>query len=203
MSKSLKQILNTLGEIALGIIILLGIVFFIGELFDDKSAKETKDIEPKHKPENKLKKKKERLALVVSRIAELNPQRKKIERRILIGTRWVIAIGLVAYNIICLWLAYDWNFDLGNQMNVNGAAVMLYSFTAFILYGTPDNLVKEFKRKSKLRLKRKHIPMLSELKNLEQERDDLFLQISGLGTIDKSNLDVPKQLADNLKLVKQ
>ena len=164
MSKSLKQILNTLGEIALGIIILLGIVFFIGELFDDKSAKETKDIEPKHKPENKLKKKKERLALVVSRIAELNPQRKKIfkiERRILIGTRWVIAIGLVAYNIICLWLAYDWNFDLGNQMNVNGAAVMLYSFTAFILYGTPDNLVKEFKRKSKLRLKRKHIPMLS------------------------------------------
>ena len=80
---------------------------------------------------------------------------------------------------------------------------MLYSFTAFILYGTPDNLVKEFKRKSKLRLKRKHIPMLSELKNLEQERDDLFLQISGLGTIDKSNLDVPKQLADNLKLVKQ
>jgi hypothetical protein len=165
------------------VLVILGIIFFIGELFEGSNTKEIKENEKQPKPQDKLQKKKERLEIVKSKIAELNPLRKKIfktERRIFIGTRIVIATGFIIYNVLCLWLVYGWKFDLGEQMNINGAAVMLYSFIAFLLYGTPDNLVKEFKRKSKQRLKHKHIPMLSELKSLENEQKKLVIDIKNL-----------------------
>ncbi|MHB1105017.1 MAG: hypothetical protein ACYCZ2_01535 [Lutibacter sp.] len=180
-----KQENWSLGEIIIGVIAVIGIIFFIGELFGNNKEEDLKESETQ--PEKDLDKKKKRLTIVTTKIEELNPQRNKLiktERIILVGSRVVIATILVTVNIAYFWFN-NWHFDLGAQLNINGAILLSYSFVAFIIYGNPDTLVKEVKRKSKKRLKRKHIHILSELENLEKEKDVLIMEIEELEVLEK------------------
>lgn len=173
-------------EILVGVIAVIGFIFFIGELFRDKEDDKLKEAKPKPEqipqPENEnvLEKKIQRLNVVDEQISELTPKRKraiKAEKRILIWARIVIAFGFVLLNI---WYYITFNrsmFDLGNQMNINGVVVMLYSFIAFVIHGTPEKFIRNIKLNTKIYLRRKHLPLLSELKSLENEREQLLKEI--------------------------
>lgn len=195
----------SLGDIIFGVIAVIGIILFIGELFGNNKEEDIKESEPL--PEKDLDKKKKRLTIVTTKIEELNPQRNKLiktERIILVGSRVVIATILVTMNIAYFWFN-NWHFDLGAQLNINGAILLSYSFVAFIIYGNPDTLVKEVKRKSKKRLKRKHIYILSELENLEKERDILIMEVKELEAFEKveeANLMLLVAPADYVELNK-
>lgn len=70
-------------------------------------------------------------------------------------------------------------------------------FFAFIIYGTPDKLVRGIKLKTKKYLRRKHIHTLSELKSLEQEKKELILQIKELEQ--KEIVQVPVEIQHHEK----
>ncbi len=191
----------SIGDIIIGIIAVIGFIFFIGELFGNSSDNNIKEIEPE--PIKELDKKKERLNCITTNIEELKPIRNQLintERRILVGSRIVIASLLLAMNVAFLWIN-NWSFNLGNQLNINGALLLSYSFVAFIIYGNPDTLVKEIKRKSKLRLKRKHIHILSELSSLECEQKDLVSEIKMLE--EKEKIENIEQITNVVQIEQQ
>lgn len=188
MSKKKQQEDLSFLDIIIGVFAVIGIIFFIGELFDQSKKSEIKEVESK--PEKNIDKKKRRLSEVEKNIGVLSPHRNKLdntEKIIYLWSRIIIATGFVAINLGYLFYS-KWSFDLGGHLNLNGAIVLGYSFFAFIIYGSPAVLVKEIKLKSSNLLKRKHIHILSELKNFEKEREVLLIEIKELEVVEQNNL---------------
>ena len=177
----------------IGVFAVIGIIFFIGELFDYSNKSAVKEVESN--PEKNIDKKKRSLSEVEKNIEVLSPHRNKLdntEKIIYLWSRIIIATGFVAINLGYLFYS-NWSFDLGSHMNLNGAVVLGYSFFAFIIYGSPAVLVKEIKIKSSNLLKIKHIHILSELENFEKEREILLIEINELEAIEQNNLILIKQ----------
>lgn len=189
MSKHREEEPLTLWDILVGVFAVIGFVFFIGELFGNNE--DTKAIEEVPK-DNELDNKRVKLVEVEAKISQLQPykdQLNKTENRIYLWARIVIAIMFVGLNMLGLALN-NWQIDLGQHLNINGAIVLVYSFFAFIIYGTPDKLVRGIKLKTKKYLRQKHIHTLSELKSLEHEKKELTQQID---TLEKDIQSEPKQ----------
>ncbi|MCB0747219.1 MAG: hypothetical protein KDC90_07110 [Ignavibacteriae bacterium] len=189
MSKHREEEPLTLWDILVGVFAVIGFVFFIGELFG--SNEDTKAIEEAPK-DNELDNKRVKLAEVEAKISQLQPhkdQLNKTENRIYLWARIVIAIMFVGVNMLGLALN-NWQIDLGQHLNINGAIALVYSFFAFIIYGTPDKLIRGIKLKTKKYLRRKHIHTLSELKSLVKEKKELTQQIA---TLEKDIQSEPKQ----------
>ncbi|MGM5470647.1 hypothetical protein ACS386_10240 [Flavobacteriaceae bacterium LMO-SS05] len=181
-------------EFIIGVFAVIGFIFFLGELFSDSETKEPVKI----LPEDKLKSKRQRLEEVNNKLNELRPQKaelKRIEKIIYKWSRAVIAMGFIVTNIVVL-VINNWTFNLGTHLNVNGAIVTIYGFFAFIIYGSPSELVKAIKEKTANYLKKKHIHTLTELKELEQEHRTLLKEISDLETNIIENTNTIKQISN-------
>lgn len=167
-------------EIIIGVFAVIGFIFFIGQLFENKKESLPREVETK--PENSLEKKKKRLSDLERYIAKLSPHRNQLEiteRNIYLWSRIAIAIGFIGLNISYLYYS-NWLFDLGAHVNLNGAIILVYSFFAFIIYGTPETMARAIREKTGKLLKRKHIHILSELKEFEKEKEHLLIQIREL-----------------------
>lgn len=85
------------------------------------------------------------------KLKRLNNQRDKYyeginraiinERLIYIVARSLIALVLIFINYF-FYLYYNHEFDLNKQMGINNAIILIYSFTAFAIAGTPTRFVK-------------------------------------------------------------
>jgi hypothetical protein len=85
------------------------------------------------------------------KLKRLNEQKKKYneglnraiknERLIYIVARSLIAILLLGINYY-FFLFFNYEFDLNKQMGINNALILIYSFTAFAIAGTPTKFVK-------------------------------------------------------------
>ncbi|MFV5702587.1 hypothetical protein ACM55F_12020 [Flavobacterium sp. XS2P12] len=193
MSKKKQEEDLSLLDIIIGVFAVIGIIFFIGELFEKSKESKTKEIDTI--PEKSIDKKKRRLNEVERNITKLCPRRNHLnntEKIIYLWSRIIIATGFLAINLGYLYYT-NWSFDLGSLLNINGAIVLVYTFFGFIIYGSPDKLVKEIKEKSRNRLIKKHIHILSELENFEKEREVLLIDIKELEVIEQNNLILIEQ----------
>jgi uncharacterized membrane protein YidH (DUF202 family) len=167
-------------KIILGIIIVVFIVVTLG-LFINNEKKENISLERAPNNDNEvitgpIADKTKKLDKINSKIAELEPEKdsiEKMEKRILVGSRIVIAFILLIINGIYIYEFNLHNFSLGDQLNINAALTMVYAFVGFTLYGTPKNFVKNLKRKVTFSLRKKKIILLSELKKLYIERKNI------------------------------
>lgn len=193
MSKKKQQEYLSIIDILIGVFAVIGIVFFIGELFEKSKESKTKEIDTI--PEKSIDKKKRRLNEVETNIEVLSPRRNQLdntEKKIHLWSRIIIAVGFIGINLGYLFYS-NWIFDLGSHLNLNGAIALVYTFFGFIIYGSPDILVKEIKEKSRNRLVKKHIHILSELENFEKERKVLLIDIKELEIIEQNNLILIEQ----------
>ncbi|SDI01697.1 hypothetical protein SAMN04488062_12028 [Flavobacterium omnivorum] len=193
MSKKKQQEYLSIIDIIIGVFAVIGIIFFIGELFEKSKESKTKEIDTI--PEKSIDKKKRRLNEVETNIEVLSPRRNQLdntEKKIHLWSRIIIAVGFIGINLGYLFYS-NWIFDLGSHLNLNGAIALVYTFFGFIIYGSPDILVKEIKEKSRNRLKRKHIHILSELEGFEKEREVLLIEIKGLEVVEQNNLILIEQ----------
>lgn len=200
MSKKKQQEDLSLLDIIIGVFAVIGIIFFIGELFERNKESKAKEIDTI--PEKSIDKKKRRLNEVERNITKLSPRRNHLnntEKIIYLWSRIIIATAFVAINLGSLYYT-NWSFDLGSHLNINGAIVLIYTFFGFIIYGSPDKLVKEIKEKSRNSLIKKHIHILSELENFEKEREILLIDIKELEVAEENNLILIEQPAEAVGL---
>lgn len=169
-------------KMILTLIVVLVIIFVILTL----GAFVSTDEEKKIKLEDEQVRKRNRLKVVQKRINELLPKREELnrkEKRFFLWSRIVIATILVFFNFL-YWKFVIQNdevfFDLGEQLNFIGAITILYSFAAFISYGSLDKFVFAMKTKISKQLKKKHVDMLMELELLENERDNILKELKKL-----------------------
>lgn len=118
---------------------------------------------------------------IQARIKELEPQKElliRTEKRYFFWAR--LTIGCLLFLVNCLYLYfYNWvNFNLGNQLNINGAIVLVYSFAAFILYGSPTRLVNAIKKNASQFFLRKHMHILYELQYLKEQEKELIAYLN-------------------------
>ncbi len=170
-------------------LIILTIGWFIKDSNSFGYIKPVDDRKPIPDEENKAnpleiekKVKEERLKEVEERITYIEGKKVSILKRekvVFISARFLIASLLVAGN---LWYLnyHKWAFALDRQLNFNGAVVLVYSFFAFITYGTPSRFVNALKSKIAIFLKRKHIDLIEELEPLRDERVVLIKEIDNI-----------------------
>lgn len=129
-----------------------------------------------------LAEKQAKLLRIEKQIIELQLHKETIEKRernFFIASRSLIGIALIAFNVFYL-IYYNKPFKLDTQLSINAAIILVYSFFAFITYGTPNNLVQALKSKCGYYLKKKHIVVFIELEELIKERDLLKGEIDDL-----------------------
>lgn len=149
------------------IILLIGIVFYA---ITEKKKKEVKE-ELTDKEKKRI-----RLAEVKKQIAFLEPQKEKLENKewwLFLYARIFIAIMIIVINVLYL-LNDNWHcFSLSKQLNINTGMLFIYSFTAFLLYGTPTALVNGMKKWVSKRMLKNNVHILTELENLQKEEIEL------------------------------
>jgi hypothetical protein len=129
--------------------------------------------------EEEKKQKQTRLTQCEERIQYIEERKISItkkEKIILISSRALIGLFLVSVN--AWYMAYyNWPFSLEKQLSINGAILLVYSFLAFVTYGTPTRLINALKNKIAYYLKKKHIHVIEELEPLKTERIKLKEEI--------------------------
>ncbi|MBD3636818.1 MAG: hypothetical protein HUJ25_05695 [Crocinitomicaceae bacterium] len=174
MSKKSRDIVNFI----IIVVAILLIIITVGILYSEYKKKDEIE-EPEIDPLADLEKE---LEEVNSQINELEPQREKLEgreKKFFLGARILVGLMFICGNIFYLCY-YDWKFNLGNQLNINSAALLLYGFTAYILYGSIGKFTESIKSSVINYLRRKHIHIWEELKRLKRRRVELIQKINDL-----------------------
>lgn len=153
-----------------------------GYLKPDEGKKPIDDTKKPNPLEEELKEKRSLLNKVEDRIKFIEGKKVSIlkrEKAVFISARFLIGIILIGVNV---WYLKEYNlpFALDKQLNINGAVVLVYSFLAFITYGTPSRFVTALKNKISFFLKRKHIDLIEELEPLRNQRVLLIEDIKQL-----------------------
>lgn len=153
-----------------------------GYLKPDEGKKPIDDTKKPNPLEEEKKEKQKLLLQVEERINYIEGKKVSIlkrEKTVFISARFLIGMALVGVNI---WYLKENNlpFALDKQLNINGAVVLIYSFLAFITYGTPSRFVTALKNKISFYLKRKHIDLIEELEPLRNQRVLLIEDIKQL-----------------------
>jgi hypothetical protein len=163
---------------------IVAIILTIGWIINETGKKRTiaePDEEDEKLPDAEAEKKKleTRLGEIDSRIKSIQNRKFEIaarEKKIFISARLTIGVMLVALNALYIYFT-NWPFKLDAQLNVNGAILLVYSFFAFITYGTPTRFINALKTKIAYFLKKKHIDIMEELEPLKVERETTMLQL--------------------------
>lgn len=137
----------------------------------------------KKQKEDEREKKKQRLDEVEALISILQAKREKIEsteKIIKIGTRFGLAILLILSN--CQYAHsnithFYFGKDIGELLNLNACIISVYTFIAFISYGSIDNFVRRMKEILVGNLKKYHMFSIEELEALYNERDQLNFEL--------------------------
>lgn len=159
------------------VLFIVGLFLFIG-LIGSKSSSKQKELEPQLSEEEQLKR---RLKQTQDRIKELEPQREELirtEKRYFFWARFTIGCILLVVNGLYLFFDNWHQFDLGKQLNINAAIVLVYSFFAFILYGTPNRLVNAIKKKTSDYFLRKHKHIIFELQYLKEQEKEIIAYLN-------------------------
>jgi hypothetical protein len=176
MSKRKNKTDSTL-EFIVTVIIIALIILTLG-WFAQKWQFETENNDDDSESNN-LEKKKKKLILIEKRISDLQlhkDQIEKDEKRVFISARILVGLLLVGINIL-YYKIYNNPFKLDSQLNFNEVTLLAYSFSAFVTYGTPSNLVEVLKSKAGYFLKKRHIDVYIELEQLVKERKLLELEV--------------------------
>lgn len=127
--------------------------------------------------------KKRRLKAVEDKIMELQTKKEVIkskERQILLVSRLFIALILLLANYLYM-KHYKLPFDLKRSSNemlrFNSLIVLVYSFGAFISYGTPAKFVDSLKSLITSLLQKFNIETYSYFEKLLGERSELLIEI--------------------------
>lgn len=183
-----SRLLNILIIIGVVVLIILTIGWIINETEKQNAIKGPDEDDKKLPDLEEVKKKlKLRLSEVEARIKFIENRKIEIitkEKKILIAARLIIGLKLLALNGLFLYF-FNWPFKLDAQLNINGAILLVYSFLAFITYGTPTRFINALKSKIAYYLKKKHIDIIEELEPLRLERDRLIKEIDLLENDDK------------------
>lgn len=152
--------------VILVIVITLGLVLaFQGEA--EKAAEEDKE---------KKRKRLQELEIKIKPLAKTRSELAQREKTVFLGIRFLVGLGIVVLNVL-LWYYFNTEKQLGQQVTYNEAALLIYSFIAFILSGTPTKFMLAMKKgaTSVVKIGKKHI--LTELVELEKERDSLKAEL--------------------------
>lgn len=161
MSSKKRDIL----EIILAVLAIFLVIISIGVLFSGSKKKQVSESNPIKDLENELEK-------VKNKIAELEPQQKKLEskeRKLFLWARILIGLLIVCANLVYFYIQ-EWHFDLGNHLNINSAGLLVYGFSAFILYGSIEKFLKAIKISAMNYLRRNNINIWEELKRLRERK---------------------------------
>lgn len=127
--------------------------------------------------------KKKRLKRVEDRIMELQMQKeemKRKERRIFLVSRLCIALTLLLVNYVYMKhykLPYDIKRSGSEILRLNSMILLVYSFIAFVSYGTPARFVESLKSLITSLLQKFSIDTYSYFEKLLAERAILLTEI--------------------------
>jgi hypothetical protein len=130
--------------------------------------------------------KKQRLAEVEAAIKHIQAEKEKIEKTekiIKISVRLGIGILLVFANLVYAQNKIslsDFDNVAGRLLNLNACIITIYSFIAFISYGSIENFVRRLKEILASILRRNHLDSLAELESLLLEREVLKKELEEL-----------------------
>lgn len=140
----------------------------------------------KEHEEREAEKKRQRLDEVNKQIEILEAKKSKIakwEKNIKLSVRIGVGIVFILANLQFYHSCIS-NFtlekDLSKFLNISAAIVSLYTFVAFISYGSVDNFVNKLKEVLKYQLNKYHLYSLEELEALYNERDQLNKDIDDI-----------------------
>ena len=127
--------------------------------------------------------KKKRLKDVEDKIMELQAKKEEIrltEKRILLVTRLLIAIGLLLANYLYMKhykLPFSIKKSSNEMLRFNSVILLIYSFIAFLTYGTPAKFVESLKSIVTLLLRKFNVDTYSSYELLLNERNVLLTEI--------------------------
>jgi hypothetical protein len=159
------------------VLVIVGFILLIGLAISYLLPKK------KEEPTALTKEQRQQLLLeqIQARIRELEPQKEQLlrtEKRYFFWARFTIGCLLLLVNGLYLYFDNWIHFDLGKQLNINGAIVLIYSFAAFILYGNPNRLVIAIKKNASQFFLRKHMHILSELQFLKEQEKEIVVYLT-------------------------
>ena len=175
-------------DVLIAILVLVLIILSLGFFSpsEDKLKKSTAD--PIDAKEKELKE-------VDKRIEELVPQKEKLENKeeiIFRAVRTILAFLLLAINFLQYSWIEDWTFQLESHLALNSAIVALYSFVGFSFYGSLEKFREKVRINATNYLRKKHIHIWTELKQLRERKVELEEDIRMLKSIQASSGFSPK-----------
>lgn len=155
--------------ILLIILIVIVVVLTFGWFYRKKKEQE----------EEAQEKKKQRLKEMEALILVLQAKKEKIERTekiIKLSVRSGIGLLLIAVNYLYARHAitsFEFDAIAGKLLNLNACIISVYTFIAFISYGSIESFVSRMKEILSAVLRKSHLNSLEELDSLQKERDKL------------------------------
>lgn len=174
MNKKLKK---SFGHFLMFVIIIItiAVIFITVGWAANKLLREEKPLT--------LSDKKKRLKLVEKKILELQAKKEEIrarENRILLVSRLFIAMGLLLANYYFMKhykIAFDLKKSSNELLRFNSVLVLVYSFVAFVSYGTPAKFMESLKSIITSLLQKFNIETFSGYEKLLSERGFLVAEI--------------------------
>lgn len=127
--------------------------------------------------------KKKRLKEVEKKIMELQARKEEMKKKeygILLVSRLFIALGLLLANYLYMKhykLPFDFKKSSNEIMRFNSLVVLVYSFVAYVSYGTPAKFVDSLKSLINSLLQKFNIQTYSYFEKLLAERTVLITEI--------------------------
>lgn len=127
--------------------------------------------------------KKKRLKFVEDKIMELQGKKeemKRKEKQILLVSRLCIALTLLLANYLYMKhykVAFDFKKSSNEMLRFNSMLLLIYSFVAFVSYGTPAKFVDSLKSLITSLLQKFSIDTYSQFEKLLAERAVLLTEI--------------------------
>jgi hypothetical protein len=179
----MKKIFKVLKKLAIVLFVVL-IIVTVGLIIQesDEENEEPKDDTKPLNAEEETEIKKKRLEQIEEKIKNIELRKIEIirnEKSLLFYVRSIIGFILITVNGLYFY-RFNTPFSLGDQLNINYALLLSYTFIAYVSYGTPAKFANALKSKIIFVLKRKHISLIEELEPLKVERELLKKEIEDL-----------------------
>jgi DNA repair exonuclease SbcCD ATPase subunit len=184
-----KRIKKPIGHFFMFVIIvfLIAIIFITVGWAANKLLEEDKPLT--------LEDKKKCLKVVEEKLVELQNKKEELksrERRILLVSRLFIAFSLLLANYFYMnyyKLPFDFKRSSNEVLRFNSLILLVYSFVAFISYGTPAKFVDSLKSLITSLLQKFSIETYSHFEKLLEERKVLMAEIE----LEEKQLSEPKK----------
>jgi hypothetical protein len=107
--------------------------------------------------------------------------KEKSMRRVLLYVRIWIGALLITINLVFLLFTFSsssrWDDVFSNQLNLNEGILLVYSFGALVIYGSPSKFSSALKARVLRKLKKEHLFIKDEISELESQKEALIQRI--------------------------